>query len=646
MSAASVVGAPAPAPAPGTGWPSLSGRAFVALVAGVTGAKLWLATRLPLLGDEAFYWLESGQPALAYTDVPGLTPWLIAVGTGLFGDTPVGVRAPFLLLGGLLPLLVAAWARRFVDAGSARVVGAASLAVPLAGSLGLLALPDVPLTLVIVALALALDRYAERGRTTDALVLGMLIALGWLAHYRFVVAAVPAAAWLLVTPRGRRVAREPRFWLALAVGLAGLLPTIAFNAQHDWQGFAFQYLERHPWRPSLAALADPLAQAIVVTPVLLVALLAGLVTGWRRRGDAGAPWDVLAACAGGLIVAYAGLGLVADAERTRFHWLLPAWLLLLPALPSVLADWRAAGGVSRLAARVALPLGACGSLALALLVVATTRPPPGADAPPSRAMIDNLAEWPAVVAFAQAQRAGEAGAALIAGDFMLGAQLEFALGEPVAVLPHPRNARHGRAGQLSILGRDLAALEARGWREGLLLVEDTARREIDRLPALLELCRIFGGVRWRDELVLHGGRFRVLAFEVTRRDGPPADEGRACDLPPLGDFDAAMPDRVPIDRPFVVEGWAIDEFDGAAQVEVLIGDRVVGRSILDRPFPGVLGQWPMSTDPRHPDVGFRVEFDPLAAGIAAGRHRLMLRAVERGGQGRVVTIRELTLTAR
>lgn len=623
---------------------TLSRTGFVGLLAVVLAAKAWLATRLPLFGDEAFYWLESGQPALAYTDVPGLTPWLIALGTGVFGDTPFGVRGPFLLLGALLPVLVAAWARRFVGAGCARAVGAASLALPLAAMLGVLALPDVPLTLAFVALAIALDRYAARGRWADALVLGALIALGWLAHYRFVVAALPALAWLLATPRGRRVAREPRFWLAIAVGLAGLLPAVAFNALHDWQGFTFQYLERHPWRLSAVGLAEPLVQALVVTPVLFAALLAGLTHGWRRRIDASPPWDVLAATAGGLIVAFAGLGLVADAERTRFHWLLPAWLLLLPTLPSVLDGWRARGGVAALAARLALPLGVVGTLVLASAMVAATRPPPGADAPPSRPMLDNLAEWPAVVEFARTRRAAAAGRVLIAGDSMLGAQLEFALGEPVAVLPHPRNAKHGRAGQLAILGRDMVALDSRGWREGLLLLEDTARREIDRLPGLLALCRTFGAVLWRDELVLHGGRFRVLAFEVTRREDSPADEARACDLPPLGDFDASMPDRVPIDRPLVVEGWAIDEFEGTARVEVLIGDRVVGRAVPDRPFPGVLDQWPMSTDPRHPLVGFRVEVDPAAAGVTVGRHRLLLRVVEGSGQSRIVAVRELLLT--
>lgn len=622
---------------------SLSRAQFNAVLVGAFLVKCWLAARLPLFGDEAFYWLESSSLALAYTDVPGLTPWLIALGTALFGDTVWGVRAPFLMIGGLLPVLVAAWARRFVDADRARAVGAASLAVPLGGTLGILALPDVPLTAAILALALVMARVFERRRTSDFVWLGILIAVGWLAHYRFIVAAVPAVAVLALTLRGRGLVRDPRWLLAFAIGGLGLLPTLVFNAAHDWQGFVFQYAERHPWRLSVAGMTEPLVQLLVVTPLLAVALLGGLWSSWRRRNELAAPWDVLSTTAGGLLAAFLMLGLVADAERTRFHWMLPGWLLLLPALPSVLSAWSKRGALARLAARAAIPIGALGSLALVGLLIQATRPPPGIEASASRPLLDNIAEWSVVAEFARRQHAKAPDATLIAGDFMLGAQLEFALGGPVAVLPHPRNAKHGRAGQLALLGRDMATLEQRGWNSGLLLVEDSARREIERLPALLELCERFGRVDWRDELVLHGGRFRVLAFAVEPRSGPSAADAVGCDLPPLGDFTAASPRVLPLNAPTVLEGWAVDEFAGIDAVEIRLGEVRLARVRPDRAFPGVLGQWPMSTDPSHPNVGFSAEVDLSAAGVAAGSHHLRLYAFEANGRSRLVAVRKISV---
>jgi hypothetical protein len=53
----------------------------------------------------------------------------------------------------------------------------------------------------------------------------------------------------------------------------------------------------------------------------------------------------------------------------------------------------------------------------------------------------------------------------------------------------------------------------------------------------------------------------------------------------------------------------------------------------------------MSTDPRHPDVGFAVEIDPRTAGLRPGRARLALDAIERSGRVRRAAVREIALVA-
>src|SRR5258707_5903783 len=76
---------------------------MLAGVAAITGLRLlWLAVQpADLFPDEAQYWVWSQQLALGYYSKPPLVAWLIAVTTGLFGDSEFAVRlsAPLLHAG-------------------------------------------------------------------------------------------------------------------------------------------------------------------------------------------------------------------------------------------------------------------------------------------------------------------------------------------------------------------------------------------------------------------------------------------------------------------------------------------------------------------------------------------------------------------
>jgi len=88
--------------------------AVLALFVVVTGAKLWLAAHLDLLPDEGFYWLCSRQLDLAYADHPFMTALMVRAGTDLAGGGTLGVRAPFVAAGALVPILLFALARPLV----------------------------------------------------------------------------------------------------------------------------------------------------------------------------------------------------------------------------------------------------------------------------------------------------------------------------------------------------------------------------------------------------------------------------------------------------------------------------------------------------------------------------------------------------
>lgn len=469
-------------------------------------ARLMLAATLAPFGDEAWYWQESRHLDIGYSDLPPATAWLIRCGETVFGHGVLAMRAPFLLFAALIPLIMMRLGRRLFDDAAGWCAGLLTLGLPLLGTLGIFALPDVPLTL---AAALALDHFeraARAQRVRDWMVLGFVLAAAWLVHYRAAVLLSAGFAFFVLTPRGRTLARTPGLWLAVAISALGLIPTLAFNAQHAWVGVRFQFIDRHPWEFHADALVQPLEQAIVCTPLLYALLLWAL---WQvfKRARHGAPWDLLAVCSVVPIAAYFVLGCFADGTRFRLHWPLPGYLPLLLGLPVLLREFRL-----RAFAVPAFALLGLGD-AIAFVYLGTAALPDGAAIlGGAKAFPEHFVGWSEAAAKTRALLAQPqlADRVLVADNFMLGAELDFAFnGERVVyALDQPINAKHGRASQLALWQRDEAGLDALGMRTVLLVAEPTARRERERAAWTNSLCTRVADLSERAQLDLFGGRKR------------------------------------------------------------------------------------------------------------------------------------------
>lgn len=500
--------------------------AFLVLLA----ARITVAAHLSPFGDEAFYWQESRHPAWGYSDLPPLTAWLIRLGEAVAGHGLLGMRWPFLLLGSLLPWLVVSFARLAFDARAGWQAGLLCLALPLAGSLGVLALPDVPLTVASMLALYALLRAMRYDRLRDWLCLGLALAVCWLTHYRAVMPMLAGLLLLVMTPRGRLQWRRPGFWAACAVSLLGLIPLIVSNWQQHGAGVAFQVVDRNPWRFHADALVQPLEQAIACTPLLYGLLLWTAWRSWRRRGE-GAPWDVIAIASLCFIVLYFVLGLFADELRFRAHWPLPGYLPLLGALPVLLREYGSRRWVRGLA-MAAFGLGLLGHVGgLAYLGLAASERGAqvlaGAKAFPAR-----FVGW---------REGGEAArallhdhpAVLVADNFMLAAEIDFQLdgAVPVYALDSPLNVKHGRAPQLALWGRDEAALRLAHARAPMLLaVDETALRVRERSEWLGTLCGRIDAPAPLRRLDLFEGRRRV-AFYAGSVPAPVSTPGKSAEGP-------------------------------------------------------------------------------------------------------------------
>jgi 4-amino-4-deoxy-L-arabinose transferase-like glycosyltransferase len=492
-----------------------TGHRFWALWLILLGAKVWIATRLPLFGDEAWYWLEGQHLAWAYSDLPGFTAWLARFGVETGGHSSLGLRWPFIALAMAVPLLVRASARRWFDARSGDRAGTWALLLPLLGGLGFLALPDVPLTLAAALCLYAALRLCVRVDAAAAFWLMTGLAMGALSHYRFLPLILAGGLGLLLDAGGRRALRNVRVWVAVGVGALAWLPLLLWNVRHGDAGLHFQLLERHPWALHAEGAWLPASQLFLVTPLLLVALIAGFRMVWRRwrEGEAG-PWGLILGASILPLVLYLGLAFVADRERISFHWLLQAWLPLLVIVPRVLERW-SPGWRS-----------ATGALAVAglLLVLGYTQM---ATVPSGRRLLadstaypDNFAGWTEIATMVRAVPGVMDGRVeLVADNFKLGAQLAFALRQPgLRVLDHRLNHKHGRAMQLGLWGQQASLIEP-ATKPRLLVVEDSAIPRRDRQAYYRALCEQSPHARLLHEVEVDDGT-KGFALFVLDETGP------------------------------------------------------------------------------------------------------------------------------
>jgi 4-amino-4-deoxy-L-arabinose transferase-like glycosyltransferase len=569
---------------------------FIAAWCALLLVKLWLAFSLPAFGDEAFYALEGRELAWAYSDLPGLTAWLAALGTWMGGHSPFSVRLPFLLLGASLPWLVVRIASFWLGPKAGWQAGLLSLLMPLSGLAGVLALPDVPMLLAALLCLDALSRLLVRVTPVALVQLGLALAMGALSHYRFALVVLAGGVGLLCVPQGRALLRRPGLWLALAFGALAWWPLLAWNLEHGAAGLSFQFVDRHPWALQADGLWWPLVQAVLVTPALFVLLVATWAHAIRERGREDAPhWPLLAGLGSVAVGGFFLMAFFADSDRVSFHWPLAGWIALICAAPAILARWRPA-------ARVAVHAFAAAGLALAVAYLAVLAQPAGrawlASGP---AYADNFSGWNEVASAVKAELAQmPPETQLVADNFMLGAQLSLALDRPrIPVLEHPLNQKHGRALQLAQWGLLTPGRAAWGSGPVLLVVEDTARPLKTRLQAYRELCARTGGLPPAKVLNVDHGRKRFLLFRLP--GGP-----QPCTTPSLAWIDTPSPGESAQGR-IGVSGWALRESSGIAQVDITLDGQPVVAAQLGSVRPDVLVYWGVSDAAA--GSGFRAELD-------------------------------------
>src|SRR5690606_37699513 len=192
---------------------------------------------------------------------------------------------------------------------------------PLMAMNGAMMLPDVAVNLAVVACLFGAQR-ALRGQRDGRWWMAAGVLLGTLGHYRFALPLAAAGLAAIALPALHPLLRWRQAWPVGLALLCGLLPMLWHTLAEHGQGLAFQFVERHAFQFQPLLLADPLLQALVVSPLLYTLLL---WAGWRACRVSG-PLAVWAGWGLAMVGLLWVLGPWLDSERSRLHWPAPAYL--------------------------------------------------------------------------------------------------------------------------------------------------------------------------------------------------------------------------------------------------------------------------------------------------------------------------------
>jgi len=583
-------------------------------------SKVFLASTLDLYSDEVFYWQASANPAIAYSDLPFMTALLIGLGSALDSYNTLAARSLFILMGSSLPLLVYWIARPITNPKHAIESAALSLCLPLAGFLGLLAVPDVPL----IFFGLFAIGFFERALRTDQLLYwaltGLFVALGLCTHYRFFLYPAAAILFLACFRAEHHQWKNPRLWLSILIASLGLIPILWFNLSNQLSSASFYFVDRHPWEFQASGLLHLFKQAGLVTPPLYILFAYTTVLMYQKASLGDRSAALLLSFSLVNVLVYLLLAPWTDATSTSIHWPLSGYFPLLIYVPYALrsaSNLLSATVNPQTAHRLVIAIPAIGFLGTLVALFGVGSQAFQLQLQPligSGVLSNKMAGWRqfGIHVDELLEREFAESPLVLTDNYYTLAQVEFAeLTSQGFTLDEEKAVRDGRITQYQLWQKDRAGSERVAAGEYLFIAEDSTLDTAVKHELLRDLCARTEQLSHLGELNLFDGDKRFSFYRgraLHSIDSLDQIETAACPYPAIAWIDT--PQRgAELSGMVDVNGWAFNEDIGIDRISLLIDSEVIGRVDYGGSRPDVVEVMQVRSDPNSPDIGYNYNFD-------------------------------------
>ncbi len=307
----------------------------VLVVAALTAIRViaLFASDFNLQGDEAQYWTWAQDLAFGYYSKPPMVAWMIATTTAVCGDGEACVRVGSPLLHGITSLILFGVGRSFYDSRVGMWAAVLHATLPAVSFSAALVSTDVPLLLFWSIALLAVARLRGGGGTAWVVVLGISVGFGLLSKYAMAYFVACAIMVVIVDRPTRDALSGWRGPLALALGVALLMPNVLWNLANGWATVGHT-ADNANWQGPLLhpdrMLEFAGAQFGLIGPLLLVVFLIAIVGAFRR--GAGAEDRALALFSAPVLAAITVQALLSRAHANWAATAFPAAVVLVAAV--------------------------------------------------------------------------------------------------------------------------------------------------------------------------------------------------------------------------------------------------------------------------------------------------------------------------